>query len=331
MVRISSPTLQALRAAVDAANALRLVEAVRNETRIAAERQATLAARSSLEHARVEADRAVSRMQAEGERARKAELESRNAQLKQCELEKKLRDLTAQVERAKQQSRWAERAAASSAAVSQPSVAALTHEPLPHPALGVWHSLTGKSQSLHVAPPTTMGEVALSAELQKLGSGLVVLNATIAVGTQEREVDAIVILPIGVFTVEQKDTRLTGTLELPTNGPPTIDDHPMAGGDHRSQARKQSQLLASLAAEEPRINIGFVTPVLAYFGNVVIATEQSGTVLARTTETLADQFATYARVRKRHISRPVVIDLLERLQVPPLVWDEIALAGFDDE
>ncbi|MRK01380.1 hypothetical protein GEV27_07565 [Aeromicrobium sp. S22] len=330
VARISPGTLQSLRAAVDATKELRFAEAARTEGRDA-ERQAALDAQAAARSAEIEADRALSRMKAEGERARKAELDSRNAQLKQRELEKKLRGLETQVERAEQKVKQAERSAAAAASTSRPSIRRVPRDQLRHPPLGVWQSRSGGSQHLHVAPPTTNGEVVLAQELEKIGHGLVVLNATIAVGSQEREVDALVILPVGIFTVEQKDTALVGTLEVPTNGPPTVDGRVMDGGDHRGQARKESQLLATLAAADPAIDIGFVSPMLSYYGDVEIATEQSGTVIVRRTGALADLFGDYSRSRRQTIRRPTVIDLLERLEAPGLPWDDIGAAGFEDD
>jgi hypothetical protein len=190
-----------------------------------------------------------------------------------------------------------------------------------------WRPTGSGSLMLVAAGPTTAGEVALFENLIELPEGLVILNVSVVNGPQEREVDAIVLAPVGAFTIEQKDLSQDGSIDVPVNRAATVGGSTLHGSP-RTQARQQSQLLASLARREPAIDIGFVRPVLAFLARGQLAHPTSGNVLLERTEELVERLRTEAFSRDSALDPHAVQALLERLDLPVPSVDQLSQAGF---
>ncbi|MBC9225942.1 hypothetical protein GL325_06395 [Aeromicrobium sp. 636] len=181
---------------------------------------------------------------------------------------------------------------------------------------------------LRIAPAETEGERRLESSLQSLKKGLVILNATVRVGRQEREVDAIIVHPHAVITVEQKDTRHRGEIVVPLNGPATVGGNAV-DESFRTQARKAAQLLASLLQKtEPRIALGFVTPVLCFHGrDIHVRDDEPTEVRIATTETVA-VLARDIGEDQPPLKAPEVERLLAVLGLPSLNEQALRELGF---
>lgn len=182
--------------------------------------------------------------------------------------------------------------------------------------------------ALQVTTARTAGERELSAALCRMGNALIVTGYVIS-GDSRREVetDALVVTPHGVFTIEQKDTRGTGVLDVPVNGPPTLNGVALTKtANARAQARRQAQALASQMREAPALQLGFVVPVLCVSGGVTMATEESGEVLLATPRTIAQRLR--AASNRTPLPAPEVAGALRRLRLPPLPLKDLTSIGF---
>jgi hypothetical protein len=185
-----------------------------------------------------------------------------------------------------------------------------------------------------VAPPVTKGEMALARALESLEVGVVLTGLTLVHQRQEREVDALVVHPRGAFTIEQKDTVRKGEVAVVANRAVTVGGTPIEGGPlMRAQARKQSQLLASITKSDPDIRLGFVRPLLSFFGPVEIAppTEDdlAGAEVLPTTPHGVAVLIDFLAVRSTAVvSAEAVTMLLERLNIEPPTPGALRRAGF---
>lgn len=197
----------------------------------------------------------------------------------------------------------------------------------PNPPTGSWTRGGHGVFALHVTTPRTSGERELFAALCRLRQALVVSGYVISgSGRRELETDALAVTPQGVFTVEQKDTRGSGVLAVPVNGPPTLNGMPLTKtANARAQARRQAQALAALFRES-RLDLGFVVPVLCISGDVTLSTESSGEVLLATPATIGRRLQSVQR--EQHIVAAEAAKALERLQLPLLSVEELARIGF---
>lgn len=195
-----------------------------------------------------------------------------------------------------------------------------------------WRPSEHGCRILRASEPVTPGERRLGERLALLPTGLVILNCIVVNGSQERELDALVIHPMGIFTSEQKDTSRSGLLEVPANGPPTVDGEPIATPEARTQARQQAQIVASLAKSRDPIDVGFVRAILAFHGDLTMTSPShaGGAVTSCLTDDIPDVIIEAARSRANPIQKKVVVELLRRLQLPPVQSGDLGLLGFTD-
>lgn len=181
--------------------------------------------------------------------------------------------------------------------------------------------------ALQVTTPRTAGERELFAALCRMGHALIVTGYVITNDRREVETDALAVTPYGVFTVEQKDTRSTGVLDVPVNGPPTLNGLALTKtANARSQARRQAQALASHFRQAPALELGFVVPVLCVSGGVTMATEASGEVLLATPRTIAQRLQSSSQ--RAALSASDVAEGLRRLRLPALPLEDLTRIGF---
>ncbi len=107
-----------------------------------------------------------------------------------------------------------------------------------------------------VKPPETPGERALAEILRKLPEGLALVGVDIADFDKTIDVDAIVLLPNLLATVEVKDTVRVGVIEPYLNGPWEVDGQPFQGhgGGPTNQAVQQARVLGSARKEKPELS-----------------------------------------------------------------------------
>ncbi|WP_127480197.1 nuclease-related domain-containing protein [Nocardioides pantholopis] len=181
-----------------------------------------------------------------------------------------------------------------------------------------------------VGAPTTEGERELKRQLRNL-PGIVVLNCYIWDGAKEREVDAVVIHPRGIVTIEQKDVgrTSTGLLTVPVNGPVTVGGHEVGHDRARQQARLSAQMLASVSHHEPKLEVGFITAFLAFHGDLELEPQlQRGNVRICMTKTVAGTLENYFSARESTVTLTVAQGVLRRLEVPGAGDGRFATLGF---
>ena len=191
-----------------------------------------------------------------------------------------------------------------------------------------WEGVEGTALVYRCAPSATYGEANLARALGSLEDALVILNPSVVQGRSEREVDAIILTPRGVVTIEQKDVGETGVLSIPLNGTPTLDGRPLKGlADARQQARKHAQVLASAAKREPAIDIGFIHSILSIEGSIELASSPRGNVVVTRT---ADIIAAIdsALTTGHRITTRAIRALLLRLELPQVPAGRLVPLGF---
>lgn len=181
-----------------------------------------------------------------------------------------------------------------------------------------------------VGAPTTEGERELQRQLRDL-TGIVVLNCQLWDGAKEREVDAIVIHPRGIVTIEQKDIGRpnAGLLEVPLNGPVTVAGQEVGHDRARQQARLGAQMLASVAKHEPKLDVGFITAFMAFNGDLELEPQlQQGNVRVCLTGAITGTLEDYFSSRESTVTLSVAQGVLRRLEVPGAVDSRFATLGF---
>lgn len=104
-------------------------------------------------------------------------------------------------------------------------------------------------------PPASAGERALEEVLRGLPTGLALVGVDIATYDKTTDVDAIVVLPSLIATVEVKDTARAGTIAAFLNGPWEVDGQPFQGHGvgPTNQAIQQARILGSARQERPEL------------------------------------------------------------------------------
>lgn len=227
---------------------------------------------------------------------------------------------------------------ASSATVSHPRTSAesITSEAdrrearsTPHRA--TWQDGDGGCRTYQCAPPATHGERMLAVNLGSLPCGLVILSPIVPRRDDDREIDAIVLTPGGVVTVEQKDVpRGTGRLRFPLNASPECDGRPLPNLDGaRRQARLHAQTLASLMREDPRTDLGFISAVLSVEGAAEVEADgHRGGVWLSTTEDVVTVIGQCLTQRPFPVSMSSALEALERLGVAALPPQDVIAQQF---
>lgn len=125
--------------------------------------------------------------------------------------------------------------------------------------------------SIHVTPPASRSEQKVFTALEAT-PGVMLTNFRVMRGRGNREVDALVVTPAGVFVVEVKGTGATGWLHAPANGNWTVGDDPapFSGtpanpGDQADRAAKS----VKHALTDAGINPGFVPGLVIVDGDGV--------------------------------------------------------------
>lgn len=171
---------------------------------------------------------------------------------------------------------------------------------------------------------------------QRGRDGIALVNFTVGGGGPRkpgREVDVILLLPRGVFSVEVKHTSAKGELDSPLNDVWSIGEveHPFSSRSKSpaAQADQATKILAShLASPDwPKV---YITPVVSLHGPVTIPEKVRwvGTVGVSTVEhfdLVVDQ-AEGKRIRAEHVG-PMLLRLgVARANLPAL--DDLAAMGF---
>ena len=104
-------------------------------------------------------------------------------------------------------------------------------------------------------PPGTPGEKALEAALRRMPAGIALVGVDIAGYDRTTDVDAIVVMPNLLATVEVKDTTRVGTISAFVNGPWEVDGQPFQGHGvgPTNQAMQQARVLGSARKERPEL------------------------------------------------------------------------------
>lgn len=195
-----------------------------------------------------------------------------------------------------------------------------------------WHRSPSGVWVLTLSDAHTRGETDLLEELSLLQEGFVIVGAHLTDSRREREVDALVLHPGGVFTIEQKDTRCAGAVAVPHNSPVTVGGVPIeARAKMREQARLQSQMLASIAQRDPPIELGFVQALLAFRGPVSIEVPsvdvlRAGGVVPVLTTDLTQVIESLPRLDEL-TGTQAADDLCRRLQAPGLPAEALGRPG----
>jgi hypothetical protein len=174
---------------------------------------------------------------------------------------------------------------------------------------------------------------------QRGKQGVLLVNFMIGGGGPRkpgREIDAIAILPYGIFAVEVKYTSAVGELDSPLNDAWSVGDieSPFSSSNRSpaTQADQAAKILASHldSKEWPK---GYITPVVAIHGNVTITERVRwvGTVGVSTVEHfdfVAKQAKT-TRIQARHIG-PMLMRLgVSKNHLPSL--ERLIKEGFAEE
>lgn len=159
--------------------------------------------------------------------------------------------------------------------------------------------------------------------------GVLVLGAMVGTGSRLREIDAVLLSPTGLFTVEAKGTRQAGVVATHVNQPWTVDGQPAAfagGANPLRQARQGAQMLRA-ALDAADVDSPFIPAIVAVSGDDVdLPPTALGDTWATSVPNLA---ATLLRQRSTTISSSSAAAILDAIGVD-VPGEVLHAQGFPD-